>query len=690
MPQTPETIVLSGGLDLVTPAIAVQPGMCIAAQNYESEARGYRRAQGFERLDGRGKPSQASYWVMAFDSGSTAIMEGDTVTGATSGATGIALYDATATSGTWGGGDAAGEIILYDVTGTFIDDEGLEVSASNVATADGAAVQRGAETDDLSDTYTWAAIEKRRAAIGAVPGSGAILGVCTYGGAVYAFRNNAGGTAAVMHKATSSGWVAQSFGSLVRFNSGATAFAEGETLTGGTSGATATIQRVIKQSGAWDGSGAGYMVLSGVSGTYQAAEAITSSSGSASAVAAQSSITLPPGGKYRTEVHNFYGVGSLTRLYGVNGEGYAFEWDGTVLAPIRTGLSAALDKPTHIAVISEHLLLGYDGGSILVSSTGLPLVYDAVSGAAEFGFGQDITGMKSSTKTAVVITGRTKIGYLQGTSVADFVLSDVSEDSGAVPDTLEVIGEPHFLDDQGIRSLSAADTFGNWSVGTITQRIEPLIKSKRINGIEPVGVMRVRAKDQYRMFYPDGTGISIYFGRQSPEMMAFYFPLTPTAVHSGRDASGQEILLAGADDGFVYQVDSGTSADGDAISAYIRFSFMNQGAPMWEKRYHRAFIDVSSAGSGSLIYYASEFSYGDPSLPSGSDVALSFKGGGGFWDTAFWDNFYWDASVQGQGTAELDGIGSNVSIAFMSDAVHEEPHTLSSLTINYTPRRKMR
>jgi len=40
----------------------------------------------------------------------------------------------------------------------------------------------------------------------AVTGSGKVLGVWVFGGVVYAFRNNVGGTACVMYKATSSGW----------------------------------------------------------------------------------------------------------------------------------------------------------------------------------------------------------------------------------------------------------------------------------------------------------------------------------------------------------------------------------------------------------------------------------------------------------------------------------------------------
>lgn len=70
-----------------------------------------------------------------FANGDTAISAGDTVTGGTSGAYGQAEVDATLESGSYGGGDAAGYIVLRGVTGTFVDTEDLEVSAAKVAEA---------------------------------------------------------------------------------------------------------------------------------------------------------------------------------------------------------------------------------------------------------------------------------------------------------------------------------------------------------------------------------------------------------------------------------------------------------------------------------------------------------------------------------------------------------------------------
>src|SRR5690606_15067290 len=112
------------------------------------------------------------------------------------------LYDATVESGSYGAGNAVGNVVLTGVTGAFQAGEDLEVSSVTVAEF-AAIAETGADTDDDNSAWTQAAIEAARANISAVPGSGAVRGVWTYRGDVYAFRDDAGGTAGVMHKASS-------------------------------------------------------------------------------------------------------------------------------------------------------------------------------------------------------------------------------------------------------------------------------------------------------------------------------------------------------------------------------------------------------------------------------------------------------------------------------------------------------
>lgn len=116
-------VALSGGEDLVSPALSINPGALTFSENYEPGlVYGYRRVDGFERADGRPAPSDASYWIINFTAGDNAPEVGSTVQGATSGAI-AELMSVTLTSGSWAGNDAAGYMVLTTVVGTFIDGE---------------------------------------------------------------------------------------------------------------------------------------------------------------------------------------------------------------------------------------------------------------------------------------------------------------------------------------------------------------------------------------------------------------------------------------------------------------------------------------------------------------------------------------------------------------------------------------
>lgn len=78
-------------------------------------------------------------FIIPFTSGGTyQVIPGDTITGATSGATATVVAVNLNTTGTWGAGTAAGDLILVPntVRGTFVATELIDVgSNSNVATA---------------------------------------------------------------------------------------------------------------------------------------------------------------------------------------------------------------------------------------------------------------------------------------------------------------------------------------------------------------------------------------------------------------------------------------------------------------------------------------------------------------------------------------------------------------------------
>ena len=134
----------SGGLNIITPALSLEPGECIAANNFEVDIRGrYRRLDGYERDDGTGLPSAITYYRIpytvgtardsVFDSAYSIAFDlqiprvGSTVKGETSGAIGqvlvVTVEEIVTAAGAFIDGDAEGYIYFTVTSGTLQDGE---------------------------------------------------------------------------------------------------------------------------------------------------------------------------------------------------------------------------------------------------------------------------------------------------------------------------------------------------------------------------------------------------------------------------------------------------------------------------------------------------------------------------------------------------------------------------------------
>lgn len=696
---------MQGGLDLVTPPIGVKPGYCISAKNYEPVAEGYRRRDGIEIFDGHPKPSEATYYVLAFDDGEAEITEGDTVTGATSGAT-AEVAAVALDSGSYGGGDGAGHVAIYDISGDFEDDEMLQVSASDMVRANGTPVLRGAPTASLHETYQVYVETLRRNDISGVPGQGPILGVHVYDGDVYAWRDRTSYSGPApdmgMYKSTSGGWVEIPITEFMRFDGGAVEFTVGETVTGGSSGSTADIERVVLVSGTWSGGDAeGYLITTNRSALFTNNETLTDGAGGTADMHNTGGyVRIYGAGKIRALNYNFYGEDDRERMYFASSEGFAHEFDGEFLVPIRTGIDGNEylpdnDKPTHIGVFNNHLVLGYPGGSVLVSAPGDPLDYLASSGAFEVGVGDTVTGLISAAATSTVVFGRNQIGYLSGTSAADAAYKVYTFDSGAKQDTIAMLDEPVFMDDQGIRTLSSSEAFGDWKKGSLTRMIQPFFDAKRKQGVSPVAGIKIRSKDQYRLFFDNGEAVAIYLGRDKPEPMlldytAFSGDVSISCAMSGEDEDGNEVIFAGDSDGNVFQIGAGTSENGDPIYASLRTPWLHMGYPNQDKRFHRLFIDFINGLDDTDIQVNANYNYGDSDIGE-TDVTDTLPGGiGDFNDVESWDNVIWSSTVLGTVDMHLQAVARNVSALITTECTVNQPHIVSSATVNYSARRRRR
>lgn len=698
MSQVPTTYAFSGGLDLVSAALAVPPSRLIAGMNYEPLAEGYGRVDGYERFDGRGAPSASAFWLLPFDSGTIAINSGADILGVTSGATGRVVMEPVDFTGSWAHGSAAGTLVLTNVVGDFIDNEQIEVGGVSRALAAGPSTEDSAPTEAARSTYLKAAQAYRRSLIQKPAGSGPVRGVFGLAGQVYAVRDNAGGDAAVLWKAMSFGWQQVPLGWIAPFTTGVLEAEEGETLTGATSGATATVNRVVRTSGDWGTDAAGYLVLEVTSGT-MTAEILKRGMANVVTLTDIDPVTIAPGGKYRTIGHNFYGSSDRYAIYGASGVGPAFEFDGTVYTPILTGMP--VDRPARVFEIANHLGLTFPGGSVQISSIGEPIIFDVVTDASEMGFGTEVNDVLQATETAVVLFGQAKVSILTGTDSDTFKLEELTEEAGAEPDTAQRIGQTVYIDRRGMRSLAATQAFGNFKTGTLSLLVEPYFKSKRKSGAVPVLSYVSRTKGQYRLIWSDRTGMSVYMGGKNPEFIPFSLAMQPYCAGACEMNDGTEGIFIGAEDGYVYRIDSGTSQDGVGIKGFVMTPFNGLGAPRRKDRIHSLIIEMQAPPTA-RIGVTAQFNYGDGTQPiagkrdftvqgAGDGIDFIVAGGGGDWDIALWNEFYWSSPIESQAVARIDGAGLNVSFIIAADSDElEEAHVLQAYTVYHSPRKIQR
>jgi len=665
-----DLIRLNGGLDQVTPTLSLPPGVARRAANFEcSITGGYTRIAGYERFDGRPSPSAATYNILVCTFTGT-VTVGQTVTGSISAATGRVIAVTVAS------------VVITRETGTFVVNDVLNNGAGNVATI---TTVQGVSADGLTDaTYQNLAADNYRADITAVPGTGSILGVAYYNGVCYAWRLTS------MYKSTAGGWVAVTLGKELSFSTGTAAIVDGNTVTGATSGATGVVARVVLQSGTFaSGNAAGRLILSSSTGVFTSGENLTVAAAvKAIAGGAATQITLTTGGRYETVIANFGGGTANYKLYGCDGVNRAFEFDGTTFVPIATGM--AVDTPNHITFHKQHLFLSF-GASVQFSGLGYPYQWTPLLGAGEIAMNAEVTNLLvlpgDQSSGALAIYTRSDTSVLYGTSSANFSLSTFNSGTGAIAYTAQNMDQAYVLDDRGIISLGTSLNFGNFVPASLTMNIPKFIEQHR--GLA-VGSTVNRDKGQYRVFFSDGTGLYMtILNGQVLGSMPIQFGHNINCSVDSEAPSGGTVQFFGSTNGFVYQMDLGTSFDGDFIPANINLVYNSTKSPRILKRYRKAAVELSG-DSYAEIQFGYDLGYRTATLTQPDDASYQNDLRSSYWDDMSWDNFVWDGSDISPSEIEVTGTAENMAIRVSTNSDLFEPFTVNNIIVHYTLLRGLR
>jgi len=677
----PQFIPFTGGLDTDTPILLTKPGYLRGSVNvYEGITGGYWTAPPYEAFDGQTAPSANQHTLLPVTV-TGVIAAGDTLT---QGAVSAYILAATSTY-----------VIYTALTGGSFADGAVFVAAVEVGTAAIADLQvDGGPTVALRAQYRALAADYQRAFIEAIPGSGPVRGIWYYDGTYYGFRDNEAGTAIAMYSSSSTGWTLVPLGFELSFTlGGVETISEGDTLSDGVD--TFVVTRVVLSGGSWGaGTATGRLILASKTGPIAAGSlnrtAPTVTADICTVGGDATAITFAnPGGRFEFINANFTGNVSTIRMYGVDGKNRAFEFDGTTIVPLTTGMEPLY--PSHIIEHKYHLFLAF-GSSVQHSVAGNPYSWVLWMGADEIGMSDSITGFVSmpgtETSATLAVLNRNSIGILYGATHDDFNLQLYKNGVGAIEWTAQFIGSTFMLDDRGITDIKTSMVYGNFTDASVSQHVSKYMATKKSQVLAScVSVER----NLYIISFNDRTAIFCTIsGGKMKAICPMYFPNKIQVICATEDQNGDERIMFGDEDGFVHELYHGLNFNGASIdwSMYLVPDFFK--SPTTTKRYRKARFEVGGEGYAEF-HFSYQLGYTADSFPqpgSESDILELVSGNwdeGGVWDSGFWDTVELLQS-------EFDMMGSETSVILQlsgSGSYFSQLH-FSAAIIQYTPTKEIR
>lgn len=675
-------IVPKGGLDLVTAPMRRTPGSCRAAENFECELEGgYTRVRGYSRFAGQPNKEKLQFYDAtiraAFTGSSTdmGVYSSCMVYGKTSGATGRVLYKITSSNvsmytkflvvdrmytqlAAWiqdSYPSLTADIRLYDVSGAFVADEELGVMGENGEPSpygfpvdfDGTVSLEGAPTlitgsspEDLALIRYYCSIalnfEIGPVDVGWGIDDTLILGVVDtpFGLRVFSRFFDASG---------SSYYVKVSKLAEVTYNRN-------------------------------------YWAWTSVSATWSVDPAAPAQ---------------PEVPQYLERVqYNFSGAAGEEKVYGVTGAGQLFcltpSTDTIDFLP--TGM--AVDKPEHVAAHKNRLFLSF-GGSLQFSTAGDPTDWSPVTGAGELAVGEQIIRLQSvvgGDSSVLLVYTTSRIYGLYGDKDTDFNLVLLASEIHVEPDSIQMLDRPVFVTDYGLTTLSASDTFGNFQSSTLSRHVAPYLSEKRRTIVSSVVV---RSKNQYRIFFDDGSGLYCTFDNgKLVGIMPVRLPVAPNTFLTYVDDEANEdiTLFATPTEPFVFRMDNGNDFYASPINYSLFLSFSNSKGARVNKSYRKAALEIQAEGEFVAFEASADLDYASMGTAPTPFVDIENPGQNLFsnWDEALWDEFVWDGYNLTPAELSLDGTGENISIVVKGSSYLVSPFTLSGVTLQYITRRLKR
>jgi hypothetical protein len=625
------------------------PGSARILKNYEPSVEGgYRRIEGYEKYDTAFIPTLGSGLVQG------------------SGQTGTTLIVANLCT-TPIEGD---QFTIAGVTGTY-----------TIATG-GVTYSNTTKRATLTLTTALASSPADKAAITYVTNRGLITGVAAWRGQAVAVRNEC------TYKSTGTGWTR------INVPNYGTSLVQGGSQTGGTlvvDGLTGVPQASDTFS------------IAGVEQVYTVTTDATVSSGVAtltitpnlaSSPADNAVVTFLTSSRISSDKSRFekYRIGTSEKFVEVDGTNFPAIYDGSTYK-VLTGAPVDVEGAQHVVFFKNQLFFA-KGDKVTFTSPYTDDDFNPANGAGILAVGSDITGM-IVFREQLIIFSQQRINRLTGSTLSDFVLQPITMNIGCVDtDTIQEIGsDVMFLGPDGLRLLSATERNNDFDLAVVSKPIQSEMTAF-ISASTSFASVVIRQKSQYRIFgYNDNITDDASLGVLGTQMSG-----DQTGVLSWAELRGFRAYVADSDyfgreetvlfangNGYVYQMESGNSLDGENITAAFSTPFMPINDPRIRKAFYKAYLYLDPQGSvTTLMNLKLDFDDADVIQPdtitlSNSAGAIGLYGG----QTATYGTSVYGEKLKNVFQTQVVGSGFAVSLQFVSQS-QDPPYSLDAVTLEYS------
>tara|TARA_B000000557_G_scaffold254111_1_gene243880 strand:- start:234 stop:2210 length:1977 start_codon:yes stop_codon:yes gene_type:complete len=398
------------------------------------------------------------------------------------------------------------------------------------------------------------------------------------------------------------------------------------------------------------------------------------------------SVSRETAGKTRFAKYNFNGTEKIAIVDGLNAPALYDDATFTVLDTAPTGVIGA----SFVEEAKKHLFFA-KGSNLTFTAPYTDTDFTAANGSGVINVGTTITGLAVFRQNLIIFTERS-IHQLLGTTIADFNLQPITMDIGCIDsDTIqEIAGDIMFLAPDGLRLVSGTDRIGDFGLASVSKNIQSNITDFIAANTSFTSCV-IREKSQYRLLgynnnitAENAQGIlATQFAPQGGEGMAWAETRGIRAyVADSNYNENVEVVLFSNNDGYVYQMESGNSFDGDNIQTTFATPHLPIRDPRIRKTFYKLFLYSDPQGSVNFdVSLKLDFDSSGTIQPSPIRI-LNTQGQVGFYGVGIFGSTSFGTKLLKLFETQVVGSGNTVSFQFTSTST-DPPYSIDALTVEY-------